>query len=81
MEDTEMHAKIVNDDQIRETAYLFWLDDGQPAGRDEEHWLRAVDALTKPTPKPRAARKAVAKPRETKSATKRVAKPRAKTAK
>lgn len=58
-----MTKAIPNEDQIRETAYLFWLDDGQPQGRDEEHWLRAVDALTKPVAKERAARKTPAKPR------------------
>ena len=31
--------------QIREAAYLLWLDEGQPEGRDEEHWLKAVEAL------------------------------------
>lgn len=45
--------------QIRETAYLMWLDEGQPEGRDQEHWLKAIDALTPAKPK----RKAAAKPK------------------
>ncbi|MFK7745356.1 MAG: DUF2934 domain-containing protein [Roseobacter sp.] len=67
--------------QIRETAYLFWLDDGQPEGRDQEHWLKAIDALTPPTPK--KARKAPAKTRtvKAKTAAPKAAKPKAAAAK
>lgn len=75
-----MQTKIMNEEQIRETAYLFWLDDGQPNGRDEEHWLRAVDALTQPAPKAKAVRKAARKP-AAKPAAKRASKPKAKAAK
>lgn len=56
-----MTAPTLDDAQIRETAYLFWLDEGQPEGRDQDHWLKAIDALTPATPK--KARKAPAKPR------------------
>ncbi|OYQ37395.1 hypothetical protein CHU95_01495 [Niveispirillum lacus] len=28
-------------DQVAEEAYLLWLSEGQPAGRDLEHWLLA----------------------------------------
>ena len=76
-----MPKTILNDEQIRETAYLFWLDDGQPNGRDEEHWFRAVDALTKPTPKAKAPKRAAAKPRTAKPAAKAAAKPKTKAAK
>ena len=31
----------VKDDQIRERAYLIWVDDGMPRGRELDHWLRA----------------------------------------
>ena len=51
----------LDEDKIRETAYLFWLDEGQPSGRDEAHWLQAIDALTPPQPKKKAAAKAPAK--------------------
>lgn len=27
--------------QVAEEAYLLWLSEGQPAGRDVEHWLLA----------------------------------------
>jgi hypothetical protein len=47
--------------KIRETAYLMWLDEGQPDGRDEEHWLKAIDALSAPQPKKQVRKKAVAK--------------------
>ncbi len=66
----------LDEGQIRETAYYLWLEDGQPVGRDEEHWLKAIDALTPATPKRKPARKAAAKPRATKTAPKRTAKPK-----
>lgn len=28
-------------DQVAEEAYLLWLSEGQPPGRDVEHWLLA----------------------------------------
>ena len=31
----------LNDDQIRERAYLIWVDEGRPSGRELDHWLRA----------------------------------------
>lgn len=58
--------------QIREAAYYFWLEDGQPEGMDEAHWLKAIDALTPPKPKRKAATKAAPK-------AKAAAKPAAKT--
>ena len=64
--------------QIRETAYLIWLDEGQPDGQDQAHWLKAIDALTPAQPKRKtpakrkapAKAKAPAKPRARKAATK-----------
>jgi len=29
--------------RIRERAYFRWLDEGRPAGRATEHWLRACE--------------------------------------
>ncbi len=41
----------VKDDQIRERAYLIWVDEGMPHGRDLDHWLRAKWELErKPDP-------------------------------
>jgi hypothetical protein len=34
-------AKGVNEDRIRERAYLIWVDEGGPNGRELDHWLRA----------------------------------------
>jgi len=31
----------LNDDHIRERAYLIWVDEGRPSGRELDHWLRA----------------------------------------
>lgn len=75
-----MNEATIDENQIRETAYLFWLDEGQPHGRGQEHWLRAVDVLTRPTPKAKPTRKASAKPRVAKVATKRKANAQSKTA-
>ena len=41
----------VKDDRIRERAYLIWVDEGSPHGRDLDHWLRAkweLDGEPKP---------------------------------
>ncbi len=53
----------IDDAQIRETAYLFWLDEGQPQGRDQDHWLKAINVLTPAQTKAKLARKAPAKKR------------------
>jgi hypothetical protein len=73
-----MSKETLNEDQIRETAYGFWLEDGQPQGRDEEHWLRAVEALNAPAGKAKPVGKAAAKPRAKSAAPKKAAKPKAK---
>ena len=31
----------VKDDRVRERAYLIWVDEGSPQGRELDHWLRA----------------------------------------
>jgi Protein of unknown function (DUF2934) len=31
----------VRDDRVRERAYLIWVDEGMPHGRELDHWLRA----------------------------------------
>jgi hypothetical protein len=59
------------DAQISDTAYLIWLDEGQPQGRDTQHWLMAVDALTARPIKAKPARKSAAKPRAKKAAPKK----------
>lgn len=55
-----MPKSKIDEAQIRETAYLIWLDEGQPDGRDQEHWLKAVDALSPAKPKAKATRKPAA---------------------
>jgi len=75
-----MSKTAIDENKIRETAYLFWLDDGQPEGRDQEHWLKAVDALTPPTPKKRA-RKAPTKKAAPKAAVTKAKAPAKKTVK
>jgi hypothetical protein len=31
--------------EIQHTAYLLWLENGQPEGRDQEHWFAAKELL------------------------------------
>ncbi|RYH07380.1 DUF2934 domain-containing protein [Tropicimonas sp. IMCC6043] len=40
-----MTQSAIDKTHIREAAYFFWLDEGKPHGRDEEHWQKAVVAL------------------------------------
>lgn len=78
-----MAHTTLDEAQIRETAYLLWLDEGQPTGRDQEHWLKAIDALTPAKPKRKSVRKTVAnsaKKAAPKAAPKAAAKPKAKAA-
>ncbi|MGE3874386.1 MAG: DUF2934 domain-containing protein [Parvibaculaceae bacterium] len=35
----------MTEDRIRERAYLLWLEEGQPEGKDAEHWKRARELL------------------------------------
>jgi len=32
-------------EQIKVRAYQIWLDEGQPEGADQRHWLQAADEL------------------------------------
>jgi hypothetical protein len=32
--------------EIQHAAYLLWIEDGRPDGRDLEHWLAAKEMLT-----------------------------------
>ncbi|MEO6012253.1 MAG: DUF2934 domain-containing protein [Devosia sp.] len=57
-------ARPADDAAIREQAYYFWEQDGKPAGRETEYWMRALvaltdksqlDNLTAPPPKKKAA--------------------------
>ena len=67
----------IDEAQARETAYFLWLDEGQPQGRDQDHWLTAVNALTTPQPKVKKPAKTAPKPRaaKTKASPKTTGKP------
>lgn len=43
----------LNEDAIRERAYLLWEADGGPHGKPDEYWYRAAaeTAITEPTPR------------------------------
>ena len=34
------------DERVRRRAYEIWLEEGQPQGRDLDHWFRAKEDLT-----------------------------------
>lgn len=56
-----MPAKKITDEQIRETAYLMWKEDGGQHGSDQDYWYKAEEKLkAKPARKP-AAKKTTAK--------------------
>jgi hypothetical protein len=38
-------VKSFDEQAIQARAYLIWIDEGQPHGRDLEHWLRACEEL------------------------------------
>ena len=48
------------ENEIRARAYHLWLADGQPSGRDLDHWLAAREALLIETAEKTAARPAPA---------------------
>lgn len=39
-------AKLPSEERIRAIAYSLWEEEGHPAGRDQEHWYRAVEIAT-----------------------------------
>ena len=52
---------ITNETAVRTRAYEIWEAEGRPAGRETEHWLKALHetaaAMAAPTPKKKAAAK------------------------
>jgi hypothetical protein len=34
-----------NEDRIRQRAYLIWIDEGRPEGREKEHWEQAEKSI------------------------------------
>ena len=35
----------ISDERIRERAYRLWIEEGQPQGKDAEHWEKARELL------------------------------------
>lgn len=77
------------EDRIRTRAYLIWMEEGQPHGRDAEHWARAeAEVAATGGAKPKRAgtrraspKKAVAEAEAKPAAAAKARKPRAGTAK
>lgn len=74
-----MPKKELDEAKLRDAAYQLWLAEGQPEGRDQEHWHKAVESMASPEanaePKAKAPRKAAPKA-AAKPAAKAAAKPR-----
>lgn len=78
-----MIQNAANEAMLREAAYHLWLKDGQPEGRAEHYWFRAMETLKTEPAKPRkaaatkrrsqsaAAKSSTAKPRARKAAAKK----------
>lgn len=47
-----------DNDLVRTRAYLLWVEEGRPEGRDVEHWHRAAELVANEAadPKPTAAK-------------------------
>ena len=58
----------VTEEQIREAAYLKWLEDGAPHGDDQSYWYKAEQELGAPVKKA-PARKTAAKKTASKATT------------
>ncbi|ABG31113.1 DUF2934 domain-containing protein [Roseobacter denitrificans] len=46
-----MTEKHIDESTVREAAYFIWLNEGQPAGQEHAHWMRAVEMLKTSQPK------------------------------
>jgi hypothetical protein len=44
-EDTEKFVDLDFEQQVRQTAYHLWEDDGRPEGKETEYWFRAMEQL------------------------------------
>lgn len=51
----------VTEDEIREAAYLKWVEDGAPEGQDQAYWYKAEEELGAKPAKKAPARKPAAK--------------------
>lgn len=82
-----MSKAPITEDQIAEAAFYIWLEEGQPEGRDLDHWVKAKKTLEgtqsevkKRPAKPRAKAAAATKPATTTKAPAKKAAPRRKKA-
>lgn len=53
-----MADKAELEQRVRERAFQIWIEEGQPLGRDREHWERACQEVTGESEVPRGAREA-----------------------
>ena len=65
---------VAPEDRVKALAYAIWLEEGQPEGRAEAHWFKALELAN-------AEAAPVAKPRRKTAAATKTAAPRKKSAK
>lgn len=70
-----MATKQMNEDHVREAAFMIWLNEGQPEGKNEEHWHRAVAQIkgAQTTTRKRATKSASTRTTSAKTATAKTA--------
>ncbi|WP_172841189.1 DUF2934 domain-containing protein [Rhodovulum sp. P5] len=58
-----MSTSQIPEDHIRTAAFYLWLEEGQPEGRDLDHWEAARNRLATDRPAKTASRSKAAKPK------------------
>lgn len=43
-------SRAVSEDRVAAIAYALWLDEGQPLGRAEDHWFKALQIVSAEIP-------------------------------
>ncbi len=43
---SKLPLPIETEDRVRAVAHALWLEEGQPDGRDEAHWLTALEIVS-----------------------------------
>ncbi len=55
---SKLSVTHATEDRIRAVAHALWLEEGQPEGRSEAHWLSAVEMVSAQTADAKTAPKA-----------------------
>jgi hypothetical protein len=47
IEKTTVGNHVLDEEEVRLTAYFLWEQDGRPGGRDEHYWWAAVEKIAR----------------------------------